>query len=164
MQFYTSEPTCSRDAFDLPAAIVGRCCERDVRSWPVEPFGFSRSRSWNPESTSTHFAVRGCFFAAGLLVGLGLWGFRARLPSKVAKVGATLTAVTAALVAVGFALGSFVGFVLVYVGQLFLIPLGMVILAVGLVEGRRATRVGNLDPGLHGHRRTHHIRIPCTGS
>lgn len=81
------------------------------------------------------FAVRGCFFAAGLLVGLGLWGFRAHLPSKVAKVGATLTAVTAALVAVGFALGSFLGFVLVYVGQLFLIPLGMVVLAVGLWRG-----------------------------
>ena len=81
------------------------------------------------------FAVRGCFFVAGLLAGLGLWDLRARLPSKVAKVGATLTAVTAALVAVGFALGSFVGFLLVYVGQLFLIPLGMVILGVGLWRG-----------------------------
>lgn len=81
------------------------------------------------------FAVRGCFFAAGLLVGLGLWGLRARLPSTVAKVGSTLTAVTAALVAVGFALGSFVGFLLVYVGLLFVIPLGMVILAVGLWRG-----------------------------
>lgn len=78
------------------------------------------------------FAVRGCFFAAGLLAGLGLWGLRAPLPSKVAKCGATLTAATAALVAVGFALGSFGGFLLVYVGQLFLIPLGMAILAVGL--------------------------------
>jgi len=77
-------------------------------------------------------AVRGCFFAAGLLVGLGLWGLRTRLPSKVAKCGAAFTAFTAALVAVGFAIGSFAGFLLVYVGQLFLIPLGMVTLAVGL--------------------------------
>ena len=81
------------------------------------------------------FAVRGCFFAAGLLVGLGLWHLRARLPSTVARVGSMLTAVTAALVAAGFALGSFAGFLLVYVGLLFLISVGMVILAVGLWRG-----------------------------
>lgn len=78
------------------------------------------------------FAVRACFFVAGLLAGLGLWGLRTPLPSLVAKCGAMLTAFTVALVAVGFAIGSFAGFLLVYVGQLFLIPLGMVILAVGL--------------------------------
>ena len=78
------------------------------------------------------FVVRACFLVAGLSAGLGLWGLRARLPSRVARLGAMWTAVTAAVVGVGFALGSFVGFMLVYVGQLFLIPLGMALLAVGL--------------------------------
>jgi hypothetical protein len=94
------------------------------------------------------FAVRGCFSAAGLLVGLGLWNLRARLPSTAAKVGSTFTAVTAALVAIGFALGSFGGFLLVYAGLLFLIPLGMVILAVGLWRGGGLPRWATWIPAL----------------
>ena len=78
------------------------------------------------------FVVRGCFLVAGLSAGFGLWDLRARLPSKVARLGATWTSFTAAAVGVGLALGSFVGFMLVYVGQLFLIPLGMALLGVGL--------------------------------
>jgi len=78
------------------------------------------------------FVVQACFLVAGLSAGLGLWGLRPRLPSRVARIGAMWTAFTAAVVGVGFALGSFVGFILVYVGQLFLIPLGMALLGVGL--------------------------------
>lgn len=50
------------------------------------------------------FAVRACFFVAGLLAGLGLWGLRTPLPSMVAKCGATVTAISVALVGAGWVL------------------------------------------------------------
>jgi hypothetical protein len=46
-----------------------------------------------------------------------------------------VTAVAAILVALGFAFGSFGGFLLVHTSHLFAIPIGLVMLAVGLLRG-----------------------------
>lgn len=80
-------------------------------------------------------AVRTLFLAAGLLIALDLWRLRERLPSRLARTGAAVTAAAALLTGLGFAIGSFAGFLLAYTGELFLIPLGLALLSIGLWRG-----------------------------
>lgn len=58
-----------------------------------------------------------------------LWRLRTRLPARVAKTGAALTAAAALLTGLGFGTGSFAGFLLAYTGELFLVPLGLALLS-----------------------------------
>ena len=46
-----------------------------------------------------------------------------------------MTAVAALLTGVGFAIGSFVGFLLAYASELFVIPVGLALLGLGLWRG-----------------------------
>ena len=64
------------------------------------------------------------FLLAGVLIAFDLWRLRTRLPSRLARAGAAVTSVAALLTGVGFAIGSFAGFLLAYAGELFAIPLG----------------------------------------
>lgn len=79
--------------------------------------------------------VRALFLVAGLLIAFDLWRLRPRLPSRLARVGATVTAAASLVTGAGFALGSFAGFLLAYAGELFLIPLGLALLGLGLWRG-----------------------------
>jgi len=79
--------------------------------------------------------VRTLFLLAGLLIAFDLWRLRAHLPSRLARAGAAVTAVAAFLTGVGFAVGSFVGFLLAYTNELFVIPVGLALLGLGLWRG-----------------------------
>lgn len=79
--------------------------------------------------------VRTLFVVAGLMIALDLWRLRTRLPSRLARTGAALTAAAVLLTCVGFGIGSFTGFLLAYTGELFLIPLGLALLSLGLWRG-----------------------------
>ncbi|MGI9083678.1 MAG: hypothetical protein ACR2FE_00115 [Aeromicrobium sp.] len=79
--------------------------------------------------------VRTLFLLAGLLIAFDLWRLRSQLPSRLARVGATLTAAAALFTGVGFGIGSFAGFLLAYAGELFVIPLGLALLGLGLWRG-----------------------------
>jgi hypothetical protein len=79
--------------------------------------------------------VRTLFFVAGLLIAFDLWRLRSRLPSRLARVGAAVTALAALMTGVGFGMGSFAGFLLAYTGELFLVPLGLLLLGLGLWRG-----------------------------
>lgn len=79
--------------------------------------------------------VRTLFLLAGLLIAFDLWRLRTRLSSRVARAGAAVTATAALLTGAGFAIGSFAGFMLAYTGELFLIPLGLALLGLGLWRG-----------------------------
>lgn len=79
--------------------------------------------------------IRTLFLVAGLMVALDLWRLRRRLPSLFAQTGAALTAAAALLTGLGFGIGSFAGFLLAYTAVLFLIPLGLALLSLGLWRG-----------------------------
>jgi hypothetical protein len=79
--------------------------------------------------------VRALFLVAGLLIAVDLWRLRSRLPSRLARTGAGVTAAASLVTGVGFGIGSFAGFLLAYTGELFLIPLGLALLGLGLSKG-----------------------------
>ena len=79
--------------------------------------------------------VRSLFLLAGILIAFDLWRLRSHLPSRLARAGAAVTAVAALLTGVGFAIGSFAGFLLAYAGELFIIPAGLALLGIGLWRG-----------------------------
>lgn len=80
-------------------------------------------------------AVRATFLVAGLLLAVDLYVLRSRLPARTAKVGVICSALTCAGIGVGFASGGFIGFLLAYYGLLFTLPLGLVLVGIGLRTG-----------------------------
>ncbi len=79
--------------------------------------------------------VRALFLVSGLLIALDLGRLRSRLPSPVARLGAAVTMVAALMTGVGFGMGTYAGFLLAYTGELFLVPLGLALLGLGLSRG-----------------------------
>ena len=81
------------------------------------------------------WSVRVGFTAAGILIAVDLVALRARLPSRVARVGVVALAAAAAGVGVGVASDSYPGFLAAYVGLLFVIPVSMALFGLGLWRG-----------------------------
>jgi len=79
--------------------------------------------------------VRAAFLVAGLLIAAGIFVSRSWLPARTARLGAICSAVAGLAIGIGFAAGSFMGFLLVYFGVLFALPLGLGLLGVGLWRG-----------------------------
>lgn len=80
-------------------------------------------------------SVRTSFGIAGLLIGHGLWRLRLRLPAKFARVGVALCAVASTAVGLGLAAGTSAGWIAAYSGILFVLPLGLALLGMGLWRG-----------------------------
>jgi hypothetical protein len=79
--------------------------------------------------------VRALFLVSGLLIALDLGRLRSRLPSPVARLGAAVTMVAALMTGLGLGMGTYAGFLLAYTGELFLVPLGLALLGLGLSRG-----------------------------
>jgi len=83
-------------------------------------------------SDSDSWPVRVTFGAAGLAAAVGLVGVARQLQSRWSRYGANFTGLSAGLAGAGIALGSFAGFLAAYVGILFAMPLGALVMGVGL--------------------------------
>ncbi len=76
---------------------------------------------------------------AGLSVGWGLWTAAMSLDLKAARIGARLVAAAAAALGIGFGLDlvpgdAFLGFLLAYSVGLFVLPIGFIVLGIGLLR------------------------------
>lgn len=81
-------------------------------------------------------AVRILFGVAGMLGGLGLWRLSSLFSARSARVGCRAVSFAAFAVGGGFAVGTFVGFLLAYFGLLFVTPAAFLTLAVGLLRSK----------------------------
>jgi hypothetical protein len=85
---------------------------------------------------------------AGVAVAWGQWRLAADLTTRVGRVGARLGAIGAGAVGLGFGIGGFLGFSLSYFGLLFVVPLALILLGVGLIGTTDLDRWGRWIPFL----------------
>lgn len=86
--------------------------------------------------------------AAGIAVAWGQWQLASALTARLARVGARIGAIGAGAVGLGFGIGGFLGFSLSYVGLLFVVPLGLILLGLGLIGTTDLDRWGRWIPLL----------------